>query len=204
MEKKRQRLASPERQEKIVAAAMSLFARKGFNGTKTKEVAQAAGCSEAVVFRYFPSKEDLYAAIITRAAAIVYDESPLVGQIIAKDDAGLLRAIATDMISRFREKPDFLRLMYFSALEGHSLSEMFFQTEVKAKVQLLSNYIRQRIQDGAFREVDPTLTAQNFLGMVSQRLVTEVIFGLKNDYPAMTEAMVENMVTIFISGLKRA
>jgi TetR/AcrR family transcriptional regulator, transcriptional repressor of aconitase len=58
------RLDSDERREAVVAAAVPLFARKGFAGTTTKELAEAAGISEALLFRHFPSKKHLYEEIL--------------------------------------------------------------------------------------------------------------------------------------------
>jgi len=58
------RLDSDERRKGIVAAAVPLFARKGFAGTTTKELAESAGISEALLFRHFPSKKHLYGEIL--------------------------------------------------------------------------------------------------------------------------------------------
>jgi TetR/AcrR family transcriptional regulator, transcriptional repressor of aconitase len=58
------RLDGDERRKAIVAAAVPLFARKGFAGTTTKELAEAAGISEALLFRHFPSKKHLYDEIL--------------------------------------------------------------------------------------------------------------------------------------------
>ncbi|MBO0735265.1 MAG: TetR/AcrR family transcriptional regulator [Alphaproteobacteria bacterium] len=58
------RLDSDERRKAIVAAAVPLFARKGFAGTTTRELAEAAGISEALLFRHFPSKRQLYSEIL--------------------------------------------------------------------------------------------------------------------------------------------
>ena len=58
------RLDSDERRKAIVTAAVPLFARKGFAGTTTKELAEAAGISEALLFRHFPSKKHLYGEIL--------------------------------------------------------------------------------------------------------------------------------------------
>jgi len=58
------RLDSDERRKAIVTAAVPLFARKGFAGTITKELAEAAGISEALLFRHFPSKKHLYDEIL--------------------------------------------------------------------------------------------------------------------------------------------
>src|SRR6202023_4286878 len=58
------RLDSDERRKAIVTAAVPLFARKGFAGTTTKELAEAAGISEGLMFRHFPSKKQLYGEIL--------------------------------------------------------------------------------------------------------------------------------------------
>jgi AcrR family transcriptional regulator len=60
----RTRLDSEERRVAIVVAAQPLFARKGFAGTTTREIARAAGVSEALLFQHFPTKAALYQAIV--------------------------------------------------------------------------------------------------------------------------------------------
>src|SRR5947209_14209033 len=63
------RLDSQGRRRGIVDAAVPLFARKGFARTTTKEIAEAAQVSEALVFKHFPSKAALYEEIIAAACA---------------------------------------------------------------------------------------------------------------------------------------
>src|SRR2546421_11659687 len=58
------RMAAEERRLQIAQVAMRLFSERGFRGTTTKEIAQAAGVSEAIIFRHFTTKDDLYTAII--------------------------------------------------------------------------------------------------------------------------------------------
>lgn len=58
-----QRLSAEQRREAIVRAALPLFARKGFANTTTRELAEAAGVSEALIYKHFPSKDSLYAEI---------------------------------------------------------------------------------------------------------------------------------------------
>jgi AcrR family transcriptional regulator len=60
---KKTRLSAEQRKEAIVQAALPLFARKGYAETTTKELARAAGVSEPLLYRHFPSKEALYDAI---------------------------------------------------------------------------------------------------------------------------------------------
>jgi AcrR family transcriptional regulator len=57
------RLNAEERREAILEAALAVFSRKGFSGTTTKDIAREAGVSEALLYRHFPSKEDLHGAL---------------------------------------------------------------------------------------------------------------------------------------------
>src|SRR5512145_2627570 len=58
------RLTADERRNAIVTAATKVFAENGFHGTTTRELAKAAGVSEALLYKHFPSKESLYAAML--------------------------------------------------------------------------------------------------------------------------------------------
>lgn len=57
------KLTAEERKASIIQAVRCLFANSGFNGTTTRELAEAAGVSEALLFRHFPNKEALFEAI---------------------------------------------------------------------------------------------------------------------------------------------
>jgi AcrR family transcriptional regulator len=61
--RKTTRLRGEDRRLAIIQAALEVFSERGFHGTTTKALAKAAGVSEALLFRHFPSKEDLYAAL---------------------------------------------------------------------------------------------------------------------------------------------
>ena len=60
----RPRMSGPERRRAILRAAREEFARSGFHGAGTAAIARAAGCSEAVIYRHFPSKKALLAAVL--------------------------------------------------------------------------------------------------------------------------------------------
>ncbi len=53
-----------DRHRQLLRSAIDCVARNGFGGTKTKDIAAAAGVSEAILFRHFATKEDLYHAIL--------------------------------------------------------------------------------------------------------------------------------------------
>jgi AcrR family transcriptional regulator len=62
------RLSAEERRQAIAEAVREVFAEKGFDGTTTRELAKAAGVSEALLYKHFPSKESLYAAMLDACA----------------------------------------------------------------------------------------------------------------------------------------
>jgi AcrR family transcriptional regulator len=62
------RLSADQRKRAIVDAVRDVFAEKGFDGTTTRELAKAAGVSEALLYKHFPSKESLYAAMLDACA----------------------------------------------------------------------------------------------------------------------------------------
>src|SRR5438552_7500635 len=64
MKSPRSKLSSEERQAAIIKAVRRLFADKGCHGTTTRELATAAGVSEALLFKHFPNKEALYSAML--------------------------------------------------------------------------------------------------------------------------------------------
>src|SRR3954466_5367921 len=91
------RLSAEERRREIVRVAVRLFSQRGFRGTTTKEIAQAAGISEAMVFRHFATKEELYAAILDHKACAegLGDPCELVADAVRrKDDRAVFETLA--------------------------------------------------------------------------------------------------------------
>ncbi len=62
-----------ERRETILQAAERVFAARGLHGTPTIEIAKAAGISQAYLFRLFPTKAELFTALVERVNARTYD-----------------------------------------------------------------------------------------------------------------------------------
>jgi AcrR family transcriptional regulator len=163
-------MAGEERRHQIVAVAMGLFSERGFRGTTTKEIAQAAGVSEAMVFRHFATKEELYAAILDHKACSSggkFEPVEMVADAISrKDDRGVFEGLAFGALQHHQEDPQFQRLLLYSALEKHELAQMFFDQFVLRVYEFLGGYIRQRQRDGSFVEMDPAIVVRAFIGMV--------------------------------------
>jgi len=163
------RMAGEERRLQILAVAVSLFSQKGFRGTTTKEIATAAGVSEAMVFRHFTTKQELYSAILDHKACASGRFDPAETAAVPmqrKDDRAVFESLALGALDHHENDPQFQRLLLYSALEKHELSQMFFDQIVRHVYDFLGSYIRERQRDGAFIEIDPAIVVRCFIGMV--------------------------------------
>src|SRR5947209_9425509 len=128
------RMAGGERRLQILRVAMSLFSQRGFRGTTTKEIALAAGVSEAMVFRHFATKSELYSAILDHKACLhdEMDPTAIVAEAMTrKDDRAVFEGIALHALRQHEADPEFQRLLLHSALEEHELAQMFWEKFVR-------------------------------------------------------------------------
>ena len=172
------RISGSERKASLIEASTVLFAAKGFNGTKTREIAERAGVSEALVFKHFPTKKHLYEAILAEQSPVPRMLSEVKKLADRRDDAQVFTLIANTIILHRVPDSDLMRLLLFSALEGHKLSDMFFQNHVRVFHEFLAKYIDKRIQDGAFRKVDSLLVARAFMGMLIEHRLLTLLFRM--------------------------
>jgi AcrR family transcriptional regulator len=193
------RASGRERQASIILTAASLFAAKGFSGTTTKDIAKTAGVSQALLFKYFPTKRALYAAILAEKAQYSELRGAVEEAAGKKDDERLFTLLASYRIRKGAD-PTLLRLLLYSALEGHEMSEMFFKQQYSVFYDLLAGYIRQRIADGAFRPGDPLLAARAFFGVIVHHRLLHDIFGLPMH--RTHEDTVAEYVSLFLGGLR--
>ena len=172
------RVSAKIRREQLVEVAMKLFSQQGFDGTTTREIAEAAGVNEAIIFRHFHTKEELYWEVVSNrihAAGRQKKIRECLASNLDQDD--LLPAIAASLLTRTREDTDFTRLLLFSALRNRELSDRFFQVYVAETYEILAQYLRKGIRAGRFRKIDPMIAARGFLGMISNHILVQELFG---------------------------
>jgi TetR/AcrR family transcriptional regulator len=163
------RMSAEERRLQILRVAVSLFSQRGFVGTTTKEIAQAASVSEAMVFRHFATKQELYTAILDHKACsgdAMNPEAMVAEALQEKDDRAVFERLALGALEHHECDPEFQRLLLHAALEGHELAQMFFEKFVRRVYELLGNYIAERQRDGAMVAMDPAIVVRAFIGMI--------------------------------------
>ncbi|HSF24964.1 MAG TPA: TetR/AcrR family transcriptional regulator [Blastocatellia bacterium] len=197
------RMSGKNRRQQIVVVAAELFARKGFSGTTTKEIAEGAGVSEAIIFRHFASKDKLYAAILDYK--VKQGSERMKAQLLEaagrKDDRAFFGSLAFEMLEFHSKDRTFMRLLLFSALEGHDLSNIFFDSTARDMKNHIRKYIKQRIADGAFRSIDPAVAARAFVGMVLHQVQARIIFN-EDDVRLSNRQLSDRFVEIFLNGVQ--
>ena len=197
-------MSADQRRQHFIEAALHLFSTRGFRGTTTKAIAEAAGVSEALLFRYFPTKADLYGAILQQKARQAGFDARLETfrrQAKRGDDRHLVHDVVRAILGSYERDPHFERLMLHAALEGHELATTSRQLFGRPMFELLRGYVVQRQQAGAFRRGDPALLVFGLVALPAYFSMTQRLFGFK---PANTSdrAAADLFTQIVLDGLR--
>lgn len=152
----RKYMPTEERRRQILDVAAEMFASRGFAGTTTRDIAAAVGTTETVLFRHFPTKVSLYAAILEhRVPAANVDRwldelKPIVER---RDDEALFKAVVTTILESFRHDIVYHRLMLYATLEGHELARLVHAKYSGPFLAFLRDYVSRRQAEGAFKQM---------------------------------------------------
>jgi len=175
------RMHAEQRRQHFIEAALHLFSTRGFRGTTTKAIAEAAGVSEGLLFRHFSTKEDLYAAILqekARQAGLDARIEALRRHARRDDDARLVHELVRTILDNYRRDPDFERLMLHAALEGHELATASERLFGRPALTFLQEYVARRQTAGVLRAGDPALLAFALVALPAYfGLVTHLLGG---------------------------
>jgi len=160
------RLDSDERRKAIVAAAVPLFARKGFAGTTTRELAEAASISEALLFKHFPSKKHLYGEILRLGC----EGDPALERLASLEPSILTLVRMIHYMVRYflqateadpTERDSRLRLVLHSFLEDGEYARELFETIFERVHPLFSASIEAATMSGDLI-IEPIASANAF------------------------------------------
>lgn len=203
-------MTGDKRREQILQTAVDLFSHRGFKGTTTKEIARVAGVSEAMVFRHFATKDELYGAILhNKGCQDGVHEFPweknedLRKAIEQKDDLAVFYNIALDAMNKHQSDVGFMRLLFYSALEEHELAERFFNGFIERVYEFIGGYVELRQRDGAFREANPRIVVRAFLGMLIHHSLNNILWDKKRTILDISnEEAAQNFAEILMSGIR--
>jgi TetR/AcrR family transcriptional regulator len=195
------RLTATARRRQLIEAAMDLFSSKGFAGTTTKEIALAAGVSEAIIFRHFATKRDLYTAIIEHNIHSTGAKQAIAGIdacMKRRDDEGLFRLIAKEMIEGHRKDARFEKLMLHASLEGHELATIYRREFGLPMFASLRAYLDRRQRSGALRHIDSGAMIVAIAGMANYYAL-----NVENGLNMKDEQIVEAFTRIMMNGIRK-
>jgi TetR/AcrR family transcriptional regulator len=192
-----------DRRTQLLNIALDVFSQKGFDGATTKEIAAAAGVTEAVIFRHFPSKQALYQAVLESEIGCPGFEEWLAKAkecMSRNDDEGLFRAIATAIIESHRGDARLHRVMLFAALEGNEQALTHHRSFSIPIYELLREYIVRRQREGALAGYHPGAILTAIAGMASRYAVYTQLFGFTPE--ASDEETVAAFTSILMNGIQ--
>jgi AcrR family transcriptional regulator len=198
----KKRLSNDERRAQIIDVALSVFADKGFNGAKTRQIADKAGTSEALIFQHFKTKEDLYRTALGELLDIHSMSVDCKEAMVNKDDYGVFNTFASHVFSYYQQDPRAIRLILFSALEGSPITGAFHPKKERTSIELLTEYIQKRIKERAFKRVNAGLASQLFVEAVVMFIVDREASLTTPLVSSSDKEVVDTIVKIFVDGLR--
>jgi AcrR family transcriptional regulator len=184
---------------RILQAAQRLFASQGFDGTTTRDLAQAASVAEGTLFRHFSNKKAILVEVATNGWVEI-----LTDLLTELSEMGSYKAVAQVMRRRmwnFQKNADLMRVC-FMEVQFHPDLRDRIQLEVITKMTDVGEAFFQTAMDkGIYRQGNAKLVAKVFLGMFA-------IAGFSNNTliepdasPQQMQEMAEGLADIFLNGV---
>jgi AcrR family transcriptional regulator len=184
---------------KILQAAQKLFARNGYDGTTTRDLAQNAGVAEGTLFRHFTNKK----AILIELATDGWVEI-LTDLLTELSEMSSYQAVAQVMRRRMlniSHNADLMKICFFEAQFHPELRE-HIQSEVIAKMtDVAEAFFETAMERGVYRRMNPKVVARVFLGMFAIAGFSQQTLLEPDASPQAMQEMAEGLADIFLNGV---
>jgi AcrR family transcriptional regulator len=195
-ETKRWERRSEARPAELTAAALAIFAERGFAATRLDDVAARAGVSKATVYLYFKSKEELFEAVVGAAVSPRIEQATALVDAFEGSTANLIRTLVTIFEGALDSPfPAIAKLIVAESSNFPELAKLWSRVALERGMALFRRIIERGIARGEFRPVDsaavaPLLIAPvMLLGLWQQALAPHTTFVI--DRKAVLSAHVE-------------
>ncbi len=201
--------ATPRRRRKdarpseIADAALALFSERGFAATRLEDVAMRAGVSKGTVYIYFPTKEDLFRAVLRQGllpnleameqAVAAFDGSTptLMRQIVGR----MLQVLDTNLTA-------IPKLVLAESGNFPAIARMYADEVVRRAMQLLTGVLRRGAERGEFRQVDIQSAIPSFVAPFLMLVLWKHSLGQHTDIAMDPKAVMETHMDILLRGLE--
>lgn len=191
------------RRSEILSAAECLFSKHGFFKTSMAEIAGAAQFAMGTVYRFFKSKEDIYISLVeAKVEELIALLEDRVSQ--ANSATEKIQAVIKVKLAFADKNRDFFRI-YVSEWSGFewTVKSAFGDRVWKrylAQIQLVADLVREGIQKGEFRDIDPEDTSLAFHGMLNS---TIYLWILQASPTKSLVAKGELLGSLFLNGIAK-
>jgi AcrR family transcriptional regulator len=160
------RMPGPERREQIVGVARDVFVTSGLAGARTKQVADLAGVTEALVYRYFSSKDELFeAAVLEPLEELVKDFAARTHEfpgLDARSRKRESRAIHAHMLDSMMKVIPLLGVALFADQES---GQEFYQERIVPILDQSSEAVAESLRGWPHQKIDPELLFMIMFGV---------------------------------------
>ncbi|QFR34129.1 TetR/AcrR family transcriptional regulator [Ancylobacter sp. TS-1] len=190
-----------DKRRQILGGAREVFLSAGFDGASMGEIARMAGVSKGTLYVYFPSKEELFSALVTeecqRTAEACFDMG------VDADVREALTQVSHRYIRAMMEPAHVrtVRMVVGVAEKLPQIGRAYLQAGQEAGVQRLGDWLRLKAERGELAIDDPELAAWQFIIGCHAKLVMPLVFG---DETPPDAASVERLVVHTVDSFLRA
>jgi len=157
-------------EERILTTAAALFARFGYNGASTREIAASAEVNEVTIYRHYPRKRDLYLAVISAELQRVHLRGELLAQLAEAPNGRTALACTFELIvTTLQQQPQLLRLLQYSALELSDDVDPLLRRHLGELVEIIARYLEPWIARGELRCANAKTLVLTLIAIVLSR-----------------------------------
>lgn len=188
-----------ERKAKLIKAAEQVFAEKGFHQATISEIARQAGVSDATIYEYFPTKEELLFSIPLDMTQ--NSKENLVQQLrLIRGAANKLRAITYWYLDTYQSHPSYASVALLTLKSNREFLKTDTYQVVREWARLFVNIIKDGIESGEFKkDTDPYLVRALILGTIEHTVISWLLLGRPED----PRSLVDPLIDITIQGIQR-
>ncbi|RJP33878.1 MAG: TetR/AcrR family transcriptional regulator [Actinobacteria bacterium] len=189
---------SKDKFSSIIDAALKVFGEKGYYNATISEIARTAGVSEATIYEYFGSKEDLLFAIPGEITSQAVDFLESMNAYI-KGAENKIRAISYGYFNLYRDNPDYSSLVLLDLKHNRKFMEAEGYKAVQRSAGFMLNAIQEGKESGEFREdIDPYLVRSMILGTIEHFFFRWHLKGRKDEIGDFIDPMLD----VIIGGIR--
>ncbi|HZB88496.1 MAG TPA: TetR/AcrR family transcriptional regulator, partial [Terracidiphilus sp.] len=157
-------------EERILTRSADLFARFGYNGVSTREIAAAAEVNEVTIYRHFPRKRDLYLAVLSAELQRVHLRGDLLTRVAEARTGRAALAGAFELLSAaLVQQPQLLRLLGFSVLELSEDLDPLLRRYLGELVEVVARYLKPWIENGELRTTNAKTLVLTLISIILSR-----------------------------------